>query len=95
VWLWSCRGDARCSLGRAASGLSLPWACRRVFRAAAHVWWFFGGRSGGLLAVSGSNYVFKPTAELLFRIHRTLPPRRLNTALGPDVRPFKNGRVGW
>jgi hypothetical protein len=35
-----------------------------------------------LLAVSGSNYVFKPTAELLLRDNRTLPPRRLNTALG-------------
>jgi hypothetical protein len=38
--------------------------------------------------VSGSNYVFKPTAELSFRDNRTLPPRRLNTALG-----IKGGKV--
>jgi len=39
--------------------------------------------------VSGSNYVFKPTAELWFRDKRTLPPRRLNTALDIVVRHFR------
>jgi len=34
--------------------------------------------------------VFKPTAELSFRINRTLPPRRLNTALGVVMELVRN-----